>query len=162
MIIFKKMKINPEIFFEKSTIPVSFENTEKILSQMKNCICKLYTKDGGKGTGFFCKIPYPDQSKLLTVLITNNHILDENELKNNNIIKYNLKDDKQITKIKINKNKRKIYTSKEFYISFIEIKQNEDNINEFLEIDEEIINKNEEYIEITYKNKSMYILHSFR
>ena len=156
------MEINPEIFFEKSTIPVSFENTEKILSQMKNCICKLYTKDGGKGTGFFCKIPYPDQSKLLTVLITNNNILDENELKNNNIIKYNLKDDKQITKIKINKNKRKIYTSKEFYISFIEIKQNEDNINEFLEIDEEIINKNEEYIEITYKNKSMYILHYFR
>ena len=153
------MEINPEIFFEKSTIPVSFENTEKILSQMKNCICKLYTKDGGKGTGFFCKIPYPDQSKLLTVLITNNHILDENELKNNNIIKYNLKDDKQIRKIKIDKNKRKIYTSKEFDITFIEIKQNEDNINHFLEIDEEIMNKNEEYIETTYKNKSIYIPH---
>ena len=153
------MEINPEIFFEKSTIPVSFQNTEKILFQMKNCICKIYTKNGGRGTGFFCKIPYPDQSNLLTVLITNNHILDENELKNSDIIKYDFKDDEQIRKIKIGNNKRKIYTSKEFDITFIEIKQNEDNINEFLEIDEEIMNKNEEYIETTYKNKSIYIPH---
>ena len=41
----------------------------------------------------------------------------------------------------------------------MEIKENEDNINEFLEIDEELINQNEGYIEETYKNKSIYILH---
>ena len=153
------MEINPEIFFEKSPKPISFENTEKILFQMKNCICKIHKNNGEKGTGFFCKIPYTNQYKLLTVLITNNHVLNENDLKNNNIIKYTLKDDKQIRKIKIDNNKRKIYTSKELDITFIEIKQNEDNINVFLEIDEELINKNKEFIEATYKNKSIYILH---
>ena len=153
------MEINPEIYFEKSPKPVSFENTEKILSQMKNCICKIYKDKGETGTGFFCKIPYPNQSKLLKVLITNNHVLNEDDLKNDNIIKYTLKDDEEIRKIIIDDNKRKIYTSEELDISFIEIKENEDNINEFLEIDEEIINKNKEYIETTYKNKSIYILH---
>jgi len=151
------MEINLEIFFEKSPKPASFENTEKILSQMKNCICKIHKNNGEKGTGFFCKIPY--QSKLLKVLITNNHVLNENDLKNNNIIKYTLKDDKQIRKIKIDNNKRKIYTSKKLDITFIEIKQNEDNINEFLEIDESIINQTKEFIEATYKNKSIYLSH---
>ena len=153
------MEINPEIFFEKSPKPVSFENTEKILYQMKNCICKIYKNNGEKGTGFFCKIPYPNQSKLLKVLITNNHVLNEDDLKNDNIIKYTLKDDEEIREIILDNNKRKIYTSKELDISFIEIKENEDNINEYLEIDEEIINKNKKYIETTYKNKSIYILH---
>jgi len=126
---------------------------------MKNCICKIYKNNGEKGTGFFCKIPYPNQSKLLKVLITNNHIINEDDLKNNNIIKYTIKDDEEIREIILDNNKRKIYTSKELDISFIEIKENEDNINEFLEIDEEIINKKKEYIEIAYKNKSIYILH---
>jgi V8-like Glu-specific endopeptidase len=154
------MDINPEIFFDKSIIPISFENTEKILSQMKNCICKIIKENGEKGTGFFCKIPYPtNQSKILNVLITNNHVLNEDDLKNNKIIKYTLKDDEEIRKIIIDNNKRKIYTSKELDISYIEIKENEDNINEYLEIDEGIIDKDEEYIKETYKNKSIYILH---
>ena len=156
------MAFNPETFFnDKSVKPVSFENTEKILFQMKNCICKIY-KNNGTGSGFFCKIPYPDQSNLLNVLITNNHVLNENDLKNNNIIKYSLKDN-IIRKIKIDNNKRKIYTSKELDITFIEIKQNEDNINEFLDIDEELINQNKEFIETTIetnnKYKSIYIIH---
>ena len=152
------MEINPEVFFEKSPKPISFGNTEKILFQMKNCICKIYKENGKKGTGFFCKIPYPNQSNLLKVLITNNHILNEDDLKDNNIIKCTLKDDKEIREIILDKNKRKIYTSKELDITIIEIKEN-DNINEFLEIDEEIINQNKKYIETTYKNKSIYILH---
>ena len=106
------MEINHEIFFDNSTIPISFENIEKILSQMKNCICKIYKNNGSTGSGFFCKIPYNNQSQLLTVLITNNHVLNENDLKNNNIIKYSLKDDKQIGKIIIDNKIRKIYTSK--------------------------------------------------
>ena len=115
------MEINPETNLDQSTIPISFENTEKILSQMKNCICKIYKNDGKTGTGFFCKVPYPNQSKLLKVLITNNHLLNEKDLENNNIIKYTLKDDKEIRKIEIDNNKRKIYTSEELDISLIEI-----------------------------------------
>ena len=46
------------------------------------------------GTGFFCKINYPDEFNLLTVLIINNHVLDENYLKINKTIKIILNDDK--------------------------------------------------------------------
>ena len=38
------------------------------------------------GTGFLCKIPFPNQFKLLPVLITNNHILNIDDIKNNKII----------------------------------------------------------------------------
>ena len=87
--------MNPEKYFSQSPKSISFEETENILVQMKKCICKIY-KNGETGTGFFCKIPYPNQSKLLTVLITNNHVLNENDLKNNNKIRFTLKDDEQI------------------------------------------------------------------
>ena len=65
--------------------PVSIEKTEEIIHQMKKCICKIYC-DGSTGTGFFAKIPY--KNEIIKVLITNNHVLDENELLNNNIITY--------------------------------------------------------------------------
>ena len=40
-------------------LPVSLSTTEEIVKQMKNSICKICTSNGKKGTGFFCKIPYP-------------------------------------------------------------------------------------------------------
>lgn len=33
----------------------------------------------GHGTGFFCRIPFPDINHLLQVLITNNHVLGEKD-----------------------------------------------------------------------------------
>ena len=68
----------PEKYIEDSPNPLTIEGTETILFQMKNCLCKILGNDGKKGTGFFCKIPY--LKKLLPVLITNNHILDENNI----------------------------------------------------------------------------------
>ena len=44
---------------------------------MENCICKITCDDGSNGTGFFCKIPFPDFNSYenpLEVLITNNHM----------------------------------------------------------------------------------------
>ena len=61
------------------------EKTEKIVNQMKKCVCKIYS-NSSTGTGFFTKIPY--KNEFIKVLITNNKILDENEIKNNNIITY--------------------------------------------------------------------------
>ena len=61
--------INKEIFTGKSPDPITIEGTERILLQMKNCICKIIKKDGEKGTGFFCKIPIPNNG-FLPVLIT--------------------------------------------------------------------------------------------
>ena len=52
--------------------PKLLENTN--LKYMKDYICKV----SGKivGTGFFCKIKYED--KLIPVLMTNYHVLDDN------------------------------------------------------------------------------------
>ena len=65
---------------------ISFEDIKKILFQMENCICKIYLKNIEKGTGFFCKIPF--NNNLLPVLTTNNHVLNGNNLGDNEIIKY--------------------------------------------------------------------------
>ena len=52
---------------------------------MRKIVCKIYC-NSSTGTGFFTKIPYKNES--IKLLMTNNHILDENEIKNNNIITY--------------------------------------------------------------------------
>ena len=46
-------KIKKEILIQDQPIPVSIRGTKKILFQLKNCICQIYRKNGGKGTGFF-------------------------------------------------------------------------------------------------------------
>ena len=135
-------EIIQEKFIENSPIPVTIEGTKQILFQMKNCICQIDSKNG-KGTGFFCKIPI--YNNFLPVLITNNHILNENDIEDNNTIKlciYN-----EIKKIEID-NERKKYTNKELDITMIEIRPNKDGINNYLELDEKAINE----------RKSIYIL----
>ena len=62
---------------------VSLRGTEIILDQMKNMICKIYIKDYFKGTGFFCKIPY--NGNLLPIFMTNNHIINEDRNKFNEL-----------------------------------------------------------------------------
>ena len=101
-----------EKLIEEQPIPVSINGTKKILFQMENCICKIYLKNGEKGTGFFCKIPF--NNNLLPVLITNNHVLNENDIKNNNIIELSINNN-EIKEIKID-NLRKKYTNSDKYI----------------------------------------------
>ena len=146
--------IKQEKLIKEQPIPVSIEGTKKILFQMENCVCKIYLEKGGIGTGFFCKIPF--NNNLLPVLITNNHILNENDIDNNKII--NIMINNEVKKIEID-NLRKKYTNsdKKIDITIIEIKPNKDKIYNYLEIDD--INKKKENIELEYKNKSIYILH---
>jgi len=61
-----KNLIKQEKFIEKQPIPVTFEDTELILLQMGNCICKIFSPNNIKGTGFFCKIPYNMKHKTLS------------------------------------------------------------------------------------------------
>ena len=42
---------------------------EKILFQMKNCICKILKENDTHGTGFFCKIPYDKSLLYLQIII---------------------------------------------------------------------------------------------
>ena len=56
--------------------PISLNQSETILKQMKNYVFQICKKDGSKGTGFFCRIPLSN-NKSLPVFITNNHLIDE-------------------------------------------------------------------------------------
>ena len=116
---------------------------------MKKKVCKINI-GRKKGTGFFCKIPFPNDKNLLSVLITNNHVIDELILKNEKKIK-----------VFINKEKKEIelenrikYTNEEYDITIIEIK-NKDKIEDYLELDNDIINSDNE----SYIGESIYILH---
>ena len=60
-----------------NAIPI--DKAEKILNQMKNCVCKINGKKFG--TGFFCKILY--NNKLIPVLMTNYHVIDDNFIETN-------------------------------------------------------------------------------
>ena len=143
-----------EIIIKEQPIPVSLEGTKKILFQMENCICKINLKNDEIGIGFFCKIPF--YNNLLPVLITNNHILNKDDIDNNKIIKLMINN--KVKKIEID-NSRKRYTNSDqnIDITIIEIKPNKDGINDYLEIDD--IYKNKENIKLENKKKSIYILH---
>ena len=146
--------IKQEELVKEQPIPVSLEGTKKILFQMENCICKINLKNDEIGTGFFCKIPF--NNNLLPVLITNNHILNKDDIDNDKIIKLMINN--KIKQIEID-NSRKKYTNsdKNIDITIIEIKPNKDGINDYLEIDD--IYKDKESIKLENKKKSVYILH---
>ena len=148
--------ISYEKYIKNSIEPKSIEGKEKILFQMKNTICKIHKKNGIFGSGFFCKIKY-NENELLPILITNNHVLNENDIKDNNIIFITINDEEESKRIKMD-NSRKKFTSQQLDITIIEIKPNEDNINKFLEIDKNIY-KDQYIIENTFIKKSIYILH---
>ena len=143
------MEENKESIIIGNPTVISYESTKKIVKQMKKNVCKI--KIGKKqGTGFFCKIPFPDKNNMLSVLITNNHIISNKTL--NKIIsiyteKTNIR--------KINLKNRMNYTNEEYDITIIEIKE-EDEIKSYLELDDDIINdiiakknKNDKYSEQT-------------
>ena len=141
-----------EVFSEEGKIPgakepVSIEETE--YKEKEKCICKI---DGKKiGTGFFCKIEY--RGKKIPVLITNYHILDDKFLEGKDKLTIYIKEEYQA--ISIN-NKSIIYSSvnTEFDIIIIQIKENE--INNYLDIDENIFKNNSENL---YKDQHICILH---
>ena len=152
------MEIQEEKYIPFSPIPVPIEGIDKISFQMKNNICKIFKKEPIIiGTGFFWLIPF--QNKLLHVLITNNHVLKEEDLKIGNVIILTINNNNERREIKID-NSRKIITSKSPDITIVEIKPNEDKIYNFLEIDNDAINnKDKDLVSLIYKGKSIYILH---
>ena len=128
--------------------PVSLKGTENILFQMKNCVCRIY--NGCKGTGFFTKIPF--KSRILPVLITNNHIIGEDDIKNGSLITLYLNNDKALKTFEIDENRLR-YTNEKLDITIIEIKENKDNLNNnYLDLDDKIIS----YLESLKKIKSNY------
>ena len=90
---------------------ISYECTQKILEQMEKNICKI-TIEKQQGTGFFCKIPFPDMNNMLPVIITNNHIINRDLLYNEEgMIKLDKKEEENIKEIDFNNRMR--YTNEE-------------------------------------------------
>ena len=131
--------------------PVSILGTQKILNQLINCICKIKIK-GDLGTGFFCQIPYKNET--IKVFMTNYHVINENDIKENKKINLLLNDEEEhiIIDLEI---ERKIYSNKDYDITIIELRD-EDKIKDYLEFDDNLFQDNSEKI---YNNKSIYILH---
>ena len=147
---------------KNSLEPVSIEITKKIINQMEKSVCKIYI-NGSIGNGFFAIIPFKNKSK--KVLITNNHIFGEKEIKNVKIITFIINNnEKDIRRIKMYE-ERKIYTNEILDVTIIEIDEEKDGKYEYIEIDDNIIEdmklEKEEIImnyKNIYENKSIYIL----
>ena len=129
--------------------PVSDENTNKIMEQMKNYICRIFLDEIGYGTGFFCFIYY--KNKKMPVMMTNNHILNERILKRDKISVEINKEEKNIYLTN-----KKIYTSKNYDVTIIEINPEKDCIYNFLELDENLFIEKD--LEKQYLDSSIYIL----
>ena len=99
--------------------PVNIEGTKKILDQMTNCICKVKNNQL-IGTGFFCKIPYNNNTKI-NVLITSYQTINEFYFNQNNNINLLMNDYNQLKIINIDPT-RNIYFNKEYNTTIIELK----------------------------------------
>jgi len=126
----------PEQYIPKYPLKVSIEGTMIILEQLQKYICKVH--NGQKiGTGFFCKIFNDVENKFMKVFITNNHILDRNDL-NKEFIVVSFNNESIFKKIFFKD--RISYTNELIDITIIEIYDNDDQFNYFLEIDSSIYN----------------------
>ena len=151
-----------EKIIKDSISPITLSKQESITRQMKNCICKIHNCRGN-GTGFFCRIPYHNAH--IKILITNNHVLNENDVMDNKIITFSMNNN--IKDIKIEKGRRK-YTSEIYDTTIIEIKEKDylDDMIEYLEIDDDnlkaIKSENKQFLEEhfnnLYRNESLYVL----
>ena len=135
---------------KNSPEPVNISGTKEILNQMMKCICKIKINNT-YGTGFFCKIPF--QTKTINFLITNYHIINENYYENNNELNLFLNDEQEVKIINLRQN-RITYFNKDYDITIIELKEN-DNINDYMELDNNLF-KNE--INAYFKDISIYII----
>jgi hypothetical protein len=140
-------KKNKENVVNESNVNNQIDLLPELLnSDIKNCIFKIdFIIENGKkpeskkGIGFICNISN------IKAFITNNHILNQEVLDNEKkLIIYNYKDEKKEINLDLDRYK---YTDEELDFTVIEIIK-EDNIKDYLEIDESI--------DLTdYKNKKI-------
>ena len=148
LILANEIVIKKEGILKDQGYPISKNEINELLKKEKSMCKIIYEKiednkiKKGKGTGFFCKI---DNFPIKYALFTNNHILDENDIKKGKII--NIEINNELKTIKIDEKKEYIqdYTCIELYES--------DNIKEYFRIDP-ILYENKESI----KNSDIFIL----
>ena len=154
----EKLK-NIDYIEESGSFDISGKGWSIINMQMNNSVCKIIRKDNKNGTGFLCKIPYPDQFNLLPVLITCYHVLDKVYIDKEKKINLKFNKEKIIT-FNIDDSK-KIYMSNqlEYDITIIEINSNDNLYNKkFIDIDD-CLYKDDNLLNETYKKANIYLIH---
>jgi len=148
-------------YSKEGDVPGHVKNTnldslEIIFKQMKESVCKIY---GPKlnGTGFFCAIQnMKELNSIVCALMTNNHVLGEEDIKPNKIIKFSLNNERKQMEIAIDESRR-TFTSRKYDVTIIEMKQNDGiQYKSFMEIDKDIY---EDDFKERFRNKSIYLLH---
>lgn len=114
--------------------------SSNFMKDIKKSICRINCRDG-YGTGFLCKIQYPDKSNFLPVLVTDNHIIKKSDLSQGKTIYFSLS--KKHYSLNINKSRITFISESSFNIAFIEITRDDKIDNTyFLEIDDFLYEKN--------------------
>lgn len=116
------MASNERLF--NDSLPLTRTEIQNIQPFLSEYICKIIIKNGS-GSGFFCKIDD------LPVMITNNHVLNKDDMKTGEII-IEINNSKKV--IKLHK-ERKRFTDESIDITFIEINEEVDDLHCFFEID---------------------------
>ena len=116
-----------------------------MLSDIEKCVCKIIRKTL-TGSGFFCDVP----EKNIKLLLTNNHILDEIYLEQGNKIAYMISENEKefFYEIDLEKDRYKL-TNKELDFTIIQI-LDEDNIKNFLKVNDEKCEMNDEIFSYQY------------
>ena len=124
----------------------------KILKIGQKKVCKIKCSNNGTGSGFFCNII--DEWNPLRALVTNRHVLNEEDLKPGKKISFSKNDDEDQYVLEIDE-ERKVFTSKKYDVTIVEIRK-EDNIkpDSFFDIDENVYDPN-----YNFKDKLIILLH---
>ena len=130
---------------EDNLIVNAFKIKGIIFSEIEKCICKIIRKTK-TGTGFFRQVP----EKNIKLLITNNHVIDEEYLQKGKKISYVIseKENEIYNEIDLEK-ERFILTNKECDFTVFELLK-EDNIKNSLTINNEPYLKDDEIFAYQY------------
>ena len=146
-------KISPEVSNEKGT--EDDDAMYQYIEKARNATCQILLNDGNYGSGFFCRIPYTkNDNLLLNVLLTCEHVLKQDIIFSDNEIKIKVYDTVKNIPLK----NRKKWSNKKMDYSCIEILE-EDEINDFYNLDDIILNKN--YTNEMYINNKMNHIYVF-
>ena len=121
--------------------PISLECLEHLIHKGKKCVFKIYNK--GFAIGFFCKIPIGNSNDNYGyILFTNNHVLDSHFFKSKKYIDIEYLSESKI--IDLTESKRFKYCNEFMDFTIIEIFP-KDNIKDFFDLDDGLLNKNSFY-----------------
>ena len=160
-------EIIPKSFIEEAILlelgkPVNKKETLELF-EMEQAMCKIKSKTlidnelkNIVGTGFFCEIQ-KENFPLEYCLFTNNHVLNEKYLNNNEILKIEVKKvgNEEYEEKEIKLGNRKKYTNKYLDYTCIEIFKSDVFIKKFFKLNSIIFSNN--YIELLNK-KEIFIL----